>query len=191
MMTTGRSGSSMFAGIFHNHGCFVGKTQPPNVQNEKGFFENLTLKHRMKNKFGFDLLGPIPEYDPDFKSQVYTILHEQGYRGGPWLMKTGVSYWKVWSGFHPKYVKVTRSLDAILKSYKNTPYLKNKYTRDQIERIITRQYHMMNEIPGPYLEYERAIDGDYTQIKTALEYCGIPYDEHIVEHFIDKRLKHY
>lgn len=188
MMTTGRAGSSMFAGIFHKHGCFVGKTNPPSAFNRKGFFENLTLKNRMKNKFGFDLLGPLPEYDPEFKKQALTILHEQGYRGGPWLMKTGAFYWKVWSGFKPKYVKIRRNLDDILKSYKKVPYL-NNYTDKQVEQIMIRQMAEMDSIPGPYLDYELAIKGDYSQLEAALSYCGLKFVRSIAEDFIDPELK--
>ena len=181
----------MFAGIFAKHGCFVGKTDAPSKLNEKGFFENVTLKQRMKHKFGFNLLGTPPEYDETFDPQVRTILHEQGYPGGPWLMKTGASYWKVWQGFCPYYVKIRRNIDSILESYRNTPYLKHKYNESQIEQIMRNQLKLMDEIPGPFLDYELAVNGDYSQLQAALSYCGLKFERSIADAFIDTRLKHY
>jgi len=191
MLTTGRSGSSMFAGIFHHHGVFTGRNQAGDKFNEKGHFENLDIKIRMKNRFGFDLLGSFPEYDPDWSSQVNTILHQQGYRGGPWLMKTGALYYNIWQDYRPKFLKVRRNIDSILASYQGTFYLKSKYTPEEIEKIIRRQMDLLHTLPGCWLDYELALKGDFSQLEDAFIWCGLSFDPGIADSFIDTTLRHF
>jgi hypothetical protein len=191
MLTVGRSGSSMFAGIFHSHGIFTGKNHRPDQYNPKGYFENLDLKRRMKNRFGFDLLEPYPEYDPDWSPQVDTILHEQGYRGGPWLFKTGARYHALWRHYTPRIIKIRRDMDSVLDSYKRTNFLLTKYTLTQVEKILWDQMNVMESLHGPWLDYEIALSGDFSQLEDAFIWCGLKFDETIAKDFIDTSLRHF
>jgi len=191
MLTVGRSGSSMFAGIFHEHGVFTGRNHCPDQYNAKGYFENLDLKIRMKHRFGFELLEPYPEYDPDWSSQVTTILHTQGYRGGPWLYKVGARYHALWDDFHPRIVKIRRNMGSVMDSYRHTQYLLRKYSESDLEKILSDQMDVMQTIPAPWLDYELALKGDYSQLEDAFIWCGLQFDPEIAQNFIDDSLRRF
>lgn len=191
MLTTGRSGSSMFAGIFAHHGVFTGRNHRPDQYNAKGYYENLDIKKRMKHRFGFELLDPYPKYDPDWASQVRTILRMQGYKYGPWLYKVGARFHALWKDFNPRILKVRRDRDAILESYKRTNFLLSKYSFEQVTKIIDDQREVMESLPGCWLDYELAIEGDFSQLEVAFHYCGLEFDPTITENFIDNTLRHF
>ena len=52
ILTSGRSGSSMIAGIFAAHGVWKGETFGGDHINPKGTFENIALKQLIKDNMG-------------------------------------------------------------------------------------------------------------------------------------------
>lgn len=184
LLHTGRCGSSMIAGIFAAHGVFTGKCRPGNELNQKGFFENIKVKKELKQRFGFDLLGPIPEKQSGWMDRVYEIFKEDGYTDGPCLVKIGAFYANVWDA---KHIKVRRNLDSILKSYKRSGFL-GKYSDAEVLSIVERQIEIMDKIDCPEVWTEDVVHGDYSGLEAAFEYVGVPFNPLLADEFVDLRL---
>jgi len=177
----------MIAGMFARHGVFTGSCYPPSHQNPKGFFENRKIKVRLKERFGFDLLGPLPEYQDGWNSEVMEIFKSEGYKGGELLVKAGAFYWKVWDA---KFIKVKRDLPSIMKSFEKTGYLKSIYSTKQIEEIIVRQQHIMDEVPGVTIHSNNVVEGNYDDLVKAFDYCDLTFDPKIADEFVEKEYWH-
>lgn len=188
ILTTGRCGSSMVAGILAKHGAWTGDTTPGNHFNEKGYFENQEIKRTMIRRFGRDWLGSFPESDPLWLKEVESIKKKQGYKSGPWLFKTGAFYWKVWIPCEPTFVKVFRKRSDILSSYHRSGFLRSQYTDTAVAEIVDRQIKAMKYIPGIDIDADALVDGDTSQIKKAIEASGLIYCPKITNDFIEKDL---
>ena len=118
IFTVGRSGSSLIANIFKEHGFWLGQTKFGDSFNPLGYFENRELKRRMLSYHGvFSVERPPPITVDGWDNVAYSVITKQGYRGGPWAFKTGVHYAGVWDDFDPTIIKVIRDRDAIVRSY--------------------------------------------------------------------------
>jgi len=88
VISPGRSGSSLVAGLLACHGVWVGETRPPDRWNRRGYFENTELKRALIRRFGRDWLGAFPQPDDQWPGgawpgEVARILKSQGYGNGP------------------------------------------------------------------------------------------------------------
>ncbi len=62
LLSAGRSGSSMVAGILAAHGIWTGNCRPGNQYNPKGFFENTKIKNHLASSMGRDWLKVFANY---------------------------------------------------------------------------------------------------------------------------------
>ena len=96
-----RSGTSLVAGIIEKRGAFGGKTAPGNYNNEKGFFENTTIKNDVLKPYlrslKADPMGqkPLPDMSKvhhvtkkeaeQLREKVISIVIHQGFDvSGDW-----------------------------------------------------------------------------------------------------------
>lgn len=190
VLSPGRSGSSLVAGIFAAHGVWTGDTMPGNEHNPHGYFENREMRRYMLYVHGRGWLGEPPEAAETWPNVVRGTLNNQGYKEGPWLFKCGAFYWKVWQPFAPLYVKVWRPIEAILASFERCGFLKGRYTDTQICDIVTRQHGLMKHIHGPDIDAGRLVAGERDEIRPAMECAGLSYDEGATDAFIDPKAWH-
>lgn len=189
VLTTGRSGSSLVAGLIVKHGVWVAGCRPGNQFNPKGFFENAILKQKMINRFGRDWLGPFPDPHPQWPRQVMALIRSQGYEGGPWLYKCGASYWKVWEPLKPLFIKVWRNEKRILESYERCGFLR-AFGPDGTRKIVQRQLAAMKDIPGLNVNVDDLVRGEREQIKSVIKEIGLEYNPQLVEEFIEPNYWH-
>jgi hypothetical protein len=189
IISPGRSGSSMVAGLFKEHGAWTGKTKPGDKDNPNGFFENTAIKNAMLRRFGRDWLGQPPEAQDEWMEQVFRIMSEEGYIGGPWLFKTGALYYQVWEPFAPLFVKVWRLRTDILKSYDRCGYL-SEYEPSGRSAIVERQHGIMEMLPGPDIIADQLVQGNHKRLAEALEAAGLEYDRSLVNEFVDRGAWH-
>jgi len=148
IVSPGRSGSSFVAKTFHEAGVWGGKLVPGNPHNPEGYYENVQLNNMFKGLYGKDwATGDFPEEAKDWNQMVQNVLTREGYIKGPWFVKCGAFYWKIWKSFDPIYVKVWRNYHSIRKSYDKTHML-NQFSNNEIKTIIQRQLTEMKNIPG-------------------------------------------
>ena len=89
-----RSGTSMTAGLFSQHGVFFGNCMEPHkTKNPKGYFENKWLKSVYKSgNYG------VQDFDTAWKSQ----LKKEGWDGQSiWGAKCGAERWNEFWKFVP------------------------------------------------------------------------------------------
>ncbi len=136
-----RSGTSMVGGIINICGAFGGKLYGPTRYNQKGMFENSSIRENVDKTYlksihcdpkGQDPLPdtsslPIPR---DWKQKVENIMLKEGYKKGPWFYKGARNclVWPVWHYAFPeaKWIIVRRRTVDIAESCINTAFM-NKY----------------------------------------------------------------
>ena len=133
-----RSGTSMVAGVINICGAFGGNMSGPNSNNQKGMFENSTVRNEIVKPYfrqiGVDPLGqyPLPNTKEliiplDWKERVEQIIIDQGYSGGPWMYKGAKMclHWPVWHFHFPgaKWIIVRRRTGDIIKSCMKTGFM--------------------------------------------------------------------
>lgn len=134
-----RSGTSMVAGIINLCGAFGGVMSPPNKNNEKGMFENVSIRNNVVKPYlkgiGVDPMGqyPLPDIETlnipfDWRNRVENVIKLEGYVDGPWMYKGAKMclFWPVWEYAFPnaKWIIVRRKDEEIVHSCLNTGFMR-------------------------------------------------------------------
>tara|TARA_R110002110_G_scaffold12079_1_gene57408 strand:- start:913 stop:1542 length:630 start_codon:yes stop_codon:yes gene_type:complete len=198
---TSRSRSSLVSKIFANHGVWWGNTyamtkgyqmyenqnikriQKEIIKPKKGilpFCEELELTEEVVNKFHESLERYISQ-------QMQSIDSARG----KWSMKTGVEYFNAWKDLNPYNVFIKRDPDGVAKSIVE----KGIGGYQQALAATHWRYNYMDRIQdrygGVFVNTDKIINGDYTDIKQAIAYCGIEYSKPHVEKSINGRPNFY
>lgn len=188
ILTIARSGSSMVAGIFAQHGVWTGPTLGPSKYNAKGYFESQGLRDFIRGNYDFFSLvenGRLAPRHKGFKKTIGHILNKGGYQDGPYLFKHNVLYYPLWHEFSPKFVCIRRNIDSVIESCKRTGYLKNM---DALEPQIEALDFARDELGAAEVFTDEVLKGDFSSLKSAFSHCGIELDEQIARDFIDPSL---
>jgi hypothetical protein len=184
-----RSGSSMTAGIFANHGVWTGPCRGGTKENPKGHFESTPLKKEIIATVGPVVHeGRLAERIEDWPRRVSRILKANGYKGGPWLFKGSAMYYPLWVDMNPHWVCVRRNIDAIKASGKKTGYLKHGRS---IPAHVEAMDYVRDHLGGVDVFTDDVIRGDYSSLERAFDHAGIEMDRAIVDDFVDPGLWHY
>lgn len=199
IMAMPRSGSSMTAGIFAQHGVWVGPHSRDPRRNTKGSFEGKAIRNAVINTFGRGHVGagmPCGQV-PGFRARVEEAIASEGYEGGPWLWKGSAMYWRAWYEFpDAKWVVCRRDEKASIASALAPPYVYGKScTADEAKRIVRAHTAELDKIvqqfDAPEVDTEAVAHGDFLTIELALKRCGIEPDRSKIEGFIDPTMWHY
>lgn len=120
ILMTGRSGSSMVAGIFAEHDVWVGKCTEDHYVH--GTYENREIKRIVHETCGRDFLAPVQHW-PSIREDVQKVLIQEQYTHGPWLFKQGAQYHTVWADMSPSFIFIRRPIADILASYERSGWL--------------------------------------------------------------------
>tara|TARA_Y100000310_G_scaffold286634_2_gene310979 strand:- start:385 stop:972 length:588 start_codon:yes stop_codon:yes gene_type:complete len=186
VLTAGRSGSSMIAGIFAAHGVWCGKTREGDQYNPKGYYENRAIKALIKEHTDWNFLGDVPMF-PALRGKVEQIIRGEGYGGGPWLVKQGAQFYRLWDEWTPKYVFIRRPLDDVMASYTRSGFLKGRYDEVQTRWIVQRNNSVMDHLEGADVQTDDVVNGNYSSLEEAFQYCGLTFNPEIAAEFIDGR----
>ncbi len=134
-----RSGTSLLAGLISLTGIWTGPTNPPSINNIKGFFENRAIKdistYRILRDADYCRRGqcPIPQPEDvlkpifDVYNGIVRVMYEQGYNEGPWMFKDAkiTLMWKLWYEMFPKadYFITKRCDEDIINSCIRTNFM--------------------------------------------------------------------
>jgi hypothetical protein len=178
-----RSRTSMTAGIFHMCGAWGGSMRSANQHNKKGMFENAEIVDQIVKPYliesGADPMGqdPLPHFydlEPmyDLGDRVKEAIKGQGYEGGKWFYKGAklCLIYPVWVQAFPnaKWIIVRRKDEGIVSSCMRTSFMRRRGTEEAWQESS-----------------DRMIEGDFSEIKDAIEWCGLEWDERKVTDFID------
>ena len=204
-----RSGTSMVAGVVNICGAFGGHTGPGNKYNEKGLFENQTIRVIDKvylTSIGMDPKGqkPLPNTSNlhiprDWRYKIEKAMLEDGYKDGPWFYKGARNCltWPVWNYAFPnaKWVIVRRRSADIAMSCLKTSFMNayNSY-EDWIKWINHHErcfVEMITEGLNVKIVWpERMVAGNYEQMKELIEWLGLTWKAEEVMQFIEPKLWH-
>lgn len=172
----------MTAGIFARHGVWTGSCFMGDRHNPRGYFENIDIKSLMKMWFG-NLVHENKLATPreNWKQAVEHTIREDGYHSGPWLVKTSPLYYRVWEEFSPFWVNVRRPKEHIINSCLKTRMVNRP--KEDLGRFIDFHNELMDQ-RGVDVFTEELIDGDYSSLENAFDYCGLEFNETIARNFI-------
>ncbi len=189
-----RSGTSMVAGLFHLHGCWVGRTRVGNEKNPRGYFENTAFKRYFQAKNGRDLIRDEPIIPPDrreFDEFVDATLKNEDYQGGPWIVKFSALWWRYFEPYEPFWVLVRRPKRANVEACMVSGLHNNANDKAGLELSYDQHHREMDSLPGFNVYTQDVVAGDYSSLQIAIEGCGLNYDEEIVRKFVDKKFWHH
>ena len=185
-----RSGTSLTSGLLNLHGVWTGQTEAPRSSNIKGSFENERIKRIMINRCGRLMIrGRMAEPCPGLRREISVALAEEGYQGGPWLMKSPAVYLPALSEYNPIFVKVFRPLEKILESVRHSNMFSE--TDDEITDAINLSFWEMNKLHGFVVRPQHFVSGDFRGLKAVLDHIGLDFDRKASEAFVDKGLWHF
>jgi hypothetical protein len=134
-----RSGTSLVAGAINLCGAFGGNMSGPNRNNQKGMFENNTIRNNILKPYlrelGVDSLGqyPLPVIEKlliptDLKNKVERVMINEGYCKGAWMYKGAKMCltWPIWNYAFPdaKWIIVRRNTCDIVNSCLKTSFMR-------------------------------------------------------------------
>ena len=181
---TSRSRSSMVSKIFAKHGVFWGDTQSQSAGYDT--YENQTVKAMQKAIFGgLRREDPINENDPvDF---FLTQLEKVTPKDKIWSVKTGVEFLNAFQPLNPYHIYITRTPEDVANSVvKKVPGA----TYDDALKTVKWRLAYMQECQekhgGIFVSTDKIIDGDFSEIKEAIEYCGLEFSQEAAERAIKR-----
>jgi len=165
----------MVAAIFAAHGLYWGNRQ----QQSAGYdtFENQQIKAILKQYFGLPFCT-LPAIDEPNVPPCLRDIQGVTPSDRPWMMKTGIEYFHVFRPLNPFNVFIVRDPEAVVKSICD----KRRNADPEMARKAAEWRYLQMKIlhqqyGGVWVDTDRLIQGDFTQIREALEYCGVMFDE--------------
>jgi len=185
---TPRSGTSLTAGLFAQHGVWTGPCRPADKHNPHGYYESEPFKRALIDGCGAVVnAGVAAKPVPGWTETVHAILAKHGYNGGPWLVKHSAMYWPVWRDFRPIWVCCRRDRDAIAASGKATGYLARA---DAIQPHIEAMEHLRDQHGAHEVWPEAFVRGDFSAVEPAFAEAGVMFDRDRALSFVDPELWH-
>jgi hypothetical protein len=175
-----RSGTSMTAGLFAQHGVFFGTCMAADDRNPKGYFENRWWKqveHGRQRPVSFDMAWK-------------TALRQQGWDGRqPWGAKVGAQWFD-------GYWRHVPDIAAIVCCYR--PQAQIEASRADAgfnpnRQPVPRAWSIMDELaeagwPVVKVWTDRLVAGELDQIRPAFDRLGLTLDEATAREWIDPAL---
>ena len=192
ILSAPRSGSSLTAGLFAAHGFWTGDCKPADRFNAKGYFENRMIDDAITRLYPgriYDRLEAMKPH-PDWPEFIRGVHVWEGYRDGPWLVKSNSFTWPLWACLDPIFVFPRRDVASVVRSAQR--YFPLQYRQRSWERIV-RAHHAEEQKAkaqhgGFDIDTPRLLSGDYAQFRAALDACGVAFDEKAAREFIDPGL---
>jgi len=205
----------MVAGIFDLCGAFGGKLSGPNKNNQKGMFENSVIRNEIVKPFfaaiGADRLGqrPLPDrgicrdkavkygFANEWQERVEKVMRNDGYGGGHWFYKGAKMclMWPIWHAAFPraKWVIVRRNDEGILQSCLRTPFMRAYRNSEGWNVWLDAHKECFGEMLDAGLQIrtvwsDNVVAGDFVQIKDAIAWAGLRWDQAAVDEFVDPAL---
>ena len=181
---TSRSRSSMVSSIFAQHGVFWGNTQKQSAGYDT--YENQNIKALQKKIFK-SLRGLDPINDNDPVNEFIKELNKFVPQTRTWSMKTGVEFFNAFLPLNPYNIFITRKTEDVAQSLCNkrpgTDY-------DEALRVANWRFDYMRELQaehdGVFVSTDKIIAEDFSEIKEAIEYCDLEYNEEAAKRAIKR-----
>lgn len=180
---TSRSRSSLVSAIFIKHGVWWGNTIATQDWVEGGkpqsyvSYENQNIKALLKlyktrhwKKVHLTPVFPVQGFVDD----LYEIVP----RDQQWMMKTGVEYFNAFKELNPHNIFVKRSPEGVATSLSTK---RSDVVYDDAYKAAVWRFNYMDKLQdkfgGVSVDTDKIIQGDFSEMQTAIEYCGLQWDE--------------
>lgn len=204
-----RSGTSMTARIFAEHGFWFGNTVQGTSENKHGFFENRALRESYIKGIlkwaGHDPAGvtSLPDLDhlplyPHLRYQVRRVLAKEGYRNGPWALKDPKLslIWPIFAEAFPEatWLIVHRDPAKVVQSLCTTSFMARHYTSPPYWQSFLQSYAARLERLRASnarvfdVSADEVASGEYTEIEKILDLHDLPFEMDCFEAAIDRSL---
>lgn len=181
----------MTAGIFHQHGVWVGSHRPGDAVNAKGHYENIPLRTFLHGKFPNVVPTATPAVpDHDLRDEILSLIRNDGYKGGPWLFKCTAMYHPAFAGFDYVGIGTIRPVEQVFASCRKTGML-GKLTDEQLYANIRAHQTEIRRVSHAVVFTDEVANGNFDSIRDAIETAGLEWNENACEAFVDRKLWHY
>lgn len=181
---TSRSRSSMVSAIFAKHDIFWGDTQKQSAGYDT--YENQNIKALQKKVFK-NLRGLNPIHVGDPVDEFLKELNKYVPQKITWSMKTGIEFFNAFVPLNPYNIFITRKAEDVARSLCNKRPGSNY--EEALKTVLWRYDYMKDrqaKYGGVFVDTDKIIAGDFSEIKEAIEYCEVPYDEEAVKRAITR-----
>lgn len=173
-----RSGTSMVAGFFAQHGVFFGACNGANEYNPKGYFENQYLKDVAARD---GLPGGWPRL-------WFDALSAQGWDGAtPWGAKIGPGRAWLMLPMRPSVIVAChRPIEQIVRSRRRVKWAKGpprKVARNGYQQIAMME--ASTRIPVVHVQTDELVKGRMVSVLPAFAALGVTFDLSIATAWID------
>ena len=189
---TSRSRSSMVSNIFIKHGVWWGSTiatqdymennkRKSYVSYENQNIKKLLLKYKTKHWKKVHLTPVFPV--DGFTRDLAKILPSDE----TWMMKTGVEYFNAFKELNPYNIFIKRSPEGVATSLSSKR--RDVIYGEALDAANWRFNYMddlQKEFGGVSVNTDNIINGDFTEMKEAIKYCGLNFDEEAARRAIVK-----
>ncbi len=178
-----RSGTSMTAGLFVQHGVWFGDCVPPARMNAKGFFESEALRRVYMGQ----------EAPADFPAWWAAQREREGWAGEVWGAKGGAERWE-------QFWRAVPDIAAVVHCYRDRESIEASRARvgfNASRQTVSRNWALMQKMReggGPPcfpVWTPRFIDGDFHEVRPAFRVLGIEFDDEIAREWVDPGLWHH
>jgi hypothetical protein len=175
-----------------------------------------TISKPYLRDLGMDPMGqyPLPDVNnlpipTDWRRRVEQVMVEEGYPGsGPWYYKgcKMAAVWPIWAYHFPRarWIIVRRRSGDIATSCMKTKFM-TAFARKEVQRAVGVDNERdgwlfwVNQHLARFREMhdqgcdikmvwpERAVDGDFSELKELMDWCRLPWNPAILE-FVDRQL---
>jgi len=218
-----RSGTSMIAGLIHHHGVFGGSVKTKNIRGDinnpkpesaGAMYENLFIRNNIVKKtlreMNLDPKCQNPLPDPEdfklfsensiisFRSLLYRVLREQGYKNDMLWYYKGAKCCLMWPWWHrafpaAKWIIVRRRTEDIVNSCLHTHFMNGYKTAEGWEGWVDTHIERFLEMGGAGLDIQyiwphKIIGNDFSEIKKIVTSFGLKWDEELARDFIEPAL---
>ncbi len=166
----------MVAAIFIKHGVWWGNT-PAQISgyemNENQKIKGLLKKYKTKYWKKVHLSPVSTQWNKEFTTDLMKIVPNKE----QWIMKTGVEYYPAFRNLSPHDVFIYRSPEGVAKSLSDK---RADVNYDEALQVAIWRFNYMEELQkqhgGVFVDTDEIINGDFTSIRNAFEYCNLDFN---------------
>ena len=179
VMGTGRSGTSLVAGLLAAHGVFFGRCKPGDQHNPRGYWEHVSIASP----------GIIPG---DWPERWPGILRSDGWDGvSPWGVKHMAGRWRYFRRLAPAVILLTaRPVADVVASIRRTGWDMDPAHVVRLYRRRLRRIRREARCPIITVSTPALVAGRSQEFAAVLSLLGLAYRPELAREWIDPRVWH-
>ncbi len=179
---TSRSRSSLVSKMFINHDVWWGNTKvkqhwtDADGQQSYVSYENQNIKKLLKlyKEYFWKKVHLTPVFPvAGFEIRLAEIVPDDKI----WMMKTGVEYFNAFKGLNPYNIFILRNPRDVAHSLRQKTKARYHVALRSAQWRFAYMKRLQSEYGGVFVNTDNIIQNDFSEIKEAIEYCGLTYDE--------------